>query len=143
MAQCAAVIHPNLVSVRESVVLNDKLTPTGERKPYTQEQPVSLKGRQFDDVFAGERCSGAAHHDGMDGFAPALVRDADDRYLQHRRMLGEHRLDLHRMTIHPRREKLLGCQFLVVQRFARRGLFEAGRQDNWQKLARSGAAFDA
>jgi len=41
------------IPVKESVVLNEKLTPTGERKAYTQEQPVSLKGRQFDDVFAG------------------------------------------------------------------------------------------
>ncbi|MDX1980274.1 MAG: aldose 1-epimerase [Bryobacteraceae bacterium] len=39
--------------VREHVVLNDKLTPTGERKPFTLSQPVELAGRQFDDVFAG------------------------------------------------------------------------------------------
>jgi aldose 1-epimerase len=41
------------IPVRESVVLNEKLTPSGERKPFTQSQPVSLKGRQFDDVYAG------------------------------------------------------------------------------------------
>lgn len=39
--------------VKERVELNDKLTPSGERKPFTETQPVSLGGRQFDDVFAG------------------------------------------------------------------------------------------
>jgi aldose 1-epimerase len=39
--------------VREQVVLNEKLTPTGERKAFSLPQPVELAGRQFDDVFAG------------------------------------------------------------------------------------------
>jgi aldose 1-epimerase len=34
-----------------SILLNDKLTPTGERKPFPASQHVELKGRQFDDVF--------------------------------------------------------------------------------------------
>lgn len=39
--------------VTERVILNEKLTPTGERKPFDLNQPVELSGRQFDDVFAG------------------------------------------------------------------------------------------
>lgn len=39
------------IPAREHVVLNDKLTPTGERKPFTTSQPIELKGRQLDDVF--------------------------------------------------------------------------------------------
>jgi aldose 1-epimerase len=39
------------IPAREHVVLNDKLTPTGERKPFPASQHVELKGRQFDDVF--------------------------------------------------------------------------------------------
>jgi aldose 1-epimerase len=41
------------IPAAERVVLNDKLTPTGERRPFTDPQPVPLRGRQFDDVFAG------------------------------------------------------------------------------------------
>lgn len=41
------------IPVKEHVVLNDKLTPTGERKPLALQQPVELAGRQLDDVFAG------------------------------------------------------------------------------------------
>ena len=41
------------VPCREHVQLNAKLTPTGERQPYSQPEPVKLAGRQFDDVFAG------------------------------------------------------------------------------------------
>lgn len=41
------------IPATQQVVLNDKLTPTGELRPFQLEQPVSLRGRQFDDVFAG------------------------------------------------------------------------------------------
>lgn len=40
------------IPAREHVVLNEKLTPTGERHSFTMNQPVELRGRQFDDVFA-------------------------------------------------------------------------------------------
>ncbi|HUQ95666.1 MAG TPA: aldose 1-epimerase [Bryobacteraceae bacterium] len=40
------------VPVREHVMLNEKLTPTGERKPFSLAQPIVLRGRQMDDVFA-------------------------------------------------------------------------------------------
>ncbi len=39
------------IPAREHVVLNEKLTPTGERRPFTPAQPIELRGRQFDDVF--------------------------------------------------------------------------------------------
>lgn len=39
--------------VKEHVTLNSQLTPTGERTPYSDPQPVNLRGRQFDDVFSG------------------------------------------------------------------------------------------
>ncbi len=39
--------------VREHVVLGAKLTPTGEKKPFDLPQPLELRGRQLDDVFAG------------------------------------------------------------------------------------------
>jgi len=41
------------VPASRQVVLNDKLTPTGELRPVALQQPVTLRGRQFDDVFAG------------------------------------------------------------------------------------------
>ncbi|MBS1828246.1 MAG: aldose 1-epimerase [Acidobacteria bacterium] len=41
------------VPATHQVVLNDKLTPTGELRPLNLQQPVSLKGRQFDDVYSG------------------------------------------------------------------------------------------
>lgn len=44
--------------VKEKVILNEKLTPTGERKPFDLAQPVELAGKQFDDVFAGVNPNG-------------------------------------------------------------------------------------
>ena len=40
------------IPASQQVVLNDKLTPSGELRPFQLQQPVALKGRQFDDVFA-------------------------------------------------------------------------------------------
>ncbi|MCS7025860.1 MAG: aldose 1-epimerase [Bryobacteraceae bacterium] len=39
------------IPAREHVVLNSKLTPTGERKPFPASERFPLHGRQFDDVF--------------------------------------------------------------------------------------------
>ena len=39
------------VAAREQVVLSPQLIPTGERKPVTLADPVSLEGAQLDDVF--------------------------------------------------------------------------------------------
>jgi aldose 1-epimerase len=36
---------------REQIVLNDKLTPTGEKKPISLPDAVALKDRLFDDLF--------------------------------------------------------------------------------------------
>jgi aldose 1-epimerase len=41
------------IPVKEQVVLNSRLTPTGETKPFSMDQPIALAGRQFDDVFSG------------------------------------------------------------------------------------------
>jgi len=41
------------IPVRDHVALNEKLTPTGGQEPFTAAQPISLQGRQLDDVFAG------------------------------------------------------------------------------------------
>lgn len=41
------------IPAREQVVLNEKLTPAGETRPFAGDTPVTLAGRQFDDVFAG------------------------------------------------------------------------------------------
>jgi aldose 1-epimerase len=41
------------IPVRDHVVLNEKLTPTGQQEPFTAAQPISLRGRQLDDVFSG------------------------------------------------------------------------------------------
>ncbi|MBI4902710.1 MAG: aldose 1-epimerase [Acidobacteria bacterium] len=41
------------IPVKEHIVLNSKLTPTGERKPFDLPQPLELRGRQLDDVFSG------------------------------------------------------------------------------------------
>ena len=38
---------------REHVKLNEKLTPTGQHEPNLYQSPVTLKGRQLDDVFTG------------------------------------------------------------------------------------------
>lgn len=39
--------------VKQHVVLNNKLTPTGEMKPNPYKDPHNLKGSQLDDVFTG------------------------------------------------------------------------------------------
>jgi aldose 1-epimerase len=39
------------LAAKEHVELNDKLTPTGETKPVDSPKPVSLAGRQLDDVY--------------------------------------------------------------------------------------------
>ena len=41
------------LAAREHVVLSDKLIPTGERKPVSLPDPVSLATTQLDDVFTG------------------------------------------------------------------------------------------
>ncbi|MBI3209089.1 MAG: aldose 1-epimerase [Candidatus Solibacter usitatus] len=41
------------VPVSRQVVLNEKLTPSGELREFSLAQPVSLRDRQFDDVFTG------------------------------------------------------------------------------------------
>ena len=41
------------VPAREHVVLSEKLTPTGEKKPVEPVSGVTLESRTFDDVFAG------------------------------------------------------------------------------------------
>jgi aldose 1-epimerase len=41
------------LAAREQVVLNDKLTPTGDRKPVDLTQAATLKDRMFDDVYTG------------------------------------------------------------------------------------------
>jgi aldose 1-epimerase len=38
---------------REQIVLNEKLTPTGDKKPVSLPDAVALKDRLFDDLFTG------------------------------------------------------------------------------------------
>lgn len=47
------------IPARRHVVLSEKLTPTGEQRPFTLEQPIALRGRQFDDVFTALEAEGA------------------------------------------------------------------------------------
>lgn len=41
------------IAARERVVLSEKLIPTGERRGMEMQNPVELRGRALDDVFAG------------------------------------------------------------------------------------------
>jgi aldose 1-epimerase len=41
------------IPARETVVLSSALVPTGEMKPHTPLEQMSLKGRQMDAVFSG------------------------------------------------------------------------------------------
>jgi aldose 1-epimerase len=60
------------LAAKEQVVLSDRLVPTGERKPVTFSDPVSLAGTQLDDVFTGLKR-------GPDGLAEFWVEGQRER----------------------------------------------------------------